>query len=90
MNANCSFRRLTLIIAEIIETRVNDILEINRATIYHQININKDTFIVHQEVVHLYQHNKEKSEKIELLNNQKLKDKDSMISQLLKIKNKFS
>ena len=72
-------------IAEILETPVNDILEINPNNIYHQTNNDNGTFIGHQEVEHLYQDNKEKSEKIELLYEERLKDKDIMITQLQKI-----
>jgi transcriptional regulator with XRE-family HTH domain len=76
-------------IAEILETPVNDILEINPNNIYHQNNNDNGTFIGHQEVEHLYQDNKEKSEKIELLYEQRLKDKDSMIAQLQKMLEKL-
>ncbi len=78
-------------IAEILETPVNDILEINPNNIYNQ-NYNHDnvTVIAHQEVEHLYQENKEKSEKIELLYEARLNDKDNMIGQLQKIIEKLS
>ncbi len=73
-------------IAEILEAPVNDILEINPNNIYNQNNNHDNvTVIAHQEVEHLYQDNKEKSEKIELLYEQRLKDKDAMIAQLQKM-----
>jgi transcriptional regulator with XRE-family HTH domain len=77
-------------IAEILETPVNDLLEINPNNIYHQNNNNTGTFIGHQEVEHLYNDNKEKSEKIELLYEARLNDKDNMIEQLQKIIEKLS
>ena len=51
-------------IAEILETPVNDILELQPNTVYNQTNNDKGTFIGHQEVAHLYQDNKELTEKI--------------------------
>ena len=74
-------------IAEILETPVYDILEINPNNIYNQTN--NDNAIGHQEVAHLHQDNKEKSEKIELLYEERLKDKDVMIAQLQKIVDKM-
>lgn len=74
-------------IAEILETPVNDILEINPNNIYHQTN--NDNAIGHQEVAHLHQDNREKSEKIALLYEERLKDKDAIITQLQKIIDKF-
>ena len=65
-------------------------MEINPNNVYHQTNNDNGTFIGHQEVAHLYQNNKDKSEKIELLYQQRLKDKDSMIVQLQKIVDKLS
>ena len=76
-------------IAEILETPVNDILEINPNNIYHQTNNDNGTFIGHQEVAHLHQDNREKTEKIELLYEERLKDKDAIIAQLQKIIDKF-
>lgn len=75
-------------IAEILETPVNDLLEINPNNIYHQIN--NDNAIGHQEVEHLYQDNKEKSKKIELMYEARLNDKNNMIGQLQKIIEKLS
>ncbi len=76
-------------IAEILETPVVDILDINPNTMYNQNNNDKGTFIGHQQVEHLYQENKEKSEKIEQLYESRLKDKDVMIAQLQKIIDKL-
>ncbi len=76
-------------IAEILETPVNDILEINPNNIDHQTNNDNGTFIGHQEVAHLHQDNREKSEKIALLYEERLKDKDAIIAQLQKIIDKF-
>ena len=72
-------------IAEILETPVVDLLDINPNTIYNQTNNDSATFIGHQQVEHLYQENKEKSEKIEQLYESRLKDKDLLIVQLQKI-----
>jgi transcriptional regulator with XRE-family HTH domain len=72
-------------IAEILETPVVDILDINPNTMYNQNNNDKGTFIGHQQVEHLYQENKEKTEKIEQLYESRLKDKDVMIAQLQKL-----
>lgn len=72
-------------IAAILETPVVDILDINPNTLYNQNNNDNGTFIGHQQVEHLYQENKEKSEKIEQLYESRLKDKDVMIEQLQKI-----
>jgi transcriptional regulator with XRE-family HTH domain len=72
-------------IAEILETPVVDILDINPNTMYNQNNNYKGTFIGHQQVEHLYQENKEKTEKIEQLYESRLKDKDVMIAQLQKL-----
>ena len=51
-------------IAEILETPVNDILEINPNSIYNQTNNDNGTFIGYQEVAHLHQENKEITEKL--------------------------
>ncbi|TRX04175.1 hypothetical protein [Flavobacterium gawalongense] len=60
-------------------------MAINPNTIYHQTN--NDYAIGDQEVENIYQDNKEKSEKIELLYEERLKDKDNMITQLQNIIN---
>lgn len=72
-------------ITEILETPVMDILDIDPNNIYHQNNNEKGTFIGHQEVQHLYQDNKEKTEKIEMLYEARLTDKDEMIATLQRI-----
>ncbi|OAE91992.1 helix-turn-helix transcriptional regulator [Flavobacterium psychrophilum] len=72
-------------IAEILETAVEDFLDIAATNIYHQTNQDTGTFIGHQEVQNLYQENKEKSEKINALYELRLKDKEGMIVQLQKI-----
>jgi transcriptional regulator with XRE-family HTH domain len=69
-------------IAKILETSVVDILDINPNTIYNQNNHDNGTFIGHQEVQNLYQDNKDKSEKIELLYEQRLKDQAEIIALL--------
>jgi transcriptional regulator with XRE-family HTH domain len=64
-------------IAEIIEAKIEDLLDIQADKIYHQTN--NDNAVGYQEVQNLYQDNKEKSEKIELLYESRLKDKDFII-----------
>lgn len=76
-------------IAEILETPVEVFLEINANNIYNQNNNESGRFIGHQEVQNLYQENKDKSEKIELLFVQRLKDKDDLIFQLKKMLEKL-
>jgi len=49
-------------IAEILETKVGDILEVNPSNVYHQDL--HDYSIGHQEAQNLYEDNKEKIEKI--------------------------
>ena len=70
-------------IAEILETPVVDILDINPNTLYNQ-TLN-DNAIIYQNFDNLYQENKEKSEKIEQLYESRLKDKDALIAQLQKM-----
>ena len=74
-------------IAEILETPVENFLDINPNNIYNQDL--KDNAVGHQEVQNLYHDNKEKSEKIEQLYESRLKDKDIMIAQLQKIIDKL-
>lgn len=50
-------------IAEIIEAKVEDLLDIKAENIYNQTNADLGTFIGHQEVQNLYQDNKEVNEK---------------------------
>ncbi len=70
-------------IANILETPVEKFLEINPNNVYNQDL--KDNAVGHQEVQTIYQENKEKSEKIEILYEARLKDKDLIIAQLQKI-----
>ena len=73
-------------IAEILETAVEDFLDITATNIYNQTNNHDNaTVIAHQEVQNLYQENKEKSEKITQLYELRLKDKEDMIVQLKKM-----
>ncbi len=77
-------------IAEILGTSIEEFLDINPNNIYNQtLNHDNVTVIAHQEVQNLYQDNKDKSEKIELLFEARLKDKDAMIAQLQKIIDKL-
>jgi transcriptional regulator with XRE-family HTH domain len=76
-------------IAEILETNVEEFLDVNPNNIYNQTNNDTGTFIGHQEVQNLYQENKEKTEKIELLYESWLKDKEEMNKELIKIINKL-
>lgn len=73
-------------IAEILETPVYDLLDVTPNNIYNQQNF-YDTSIGHQEVQNLYQENKDKTEKIENLYEERLKDKDKMIEQLQSVIN---
>lgn len=77
-------------IAEILETSVVDLLEVNPSNVYNQTQSeNKEndnvTFIGHQEVENLYQENKDKTEKIEQLYQVIIKEKDETIAVLKKI-----
>ncbi len=74
-------------IANILETPVEKFLEINPNNVYNQDL--KDNAVGHQEVQTIYQDNKEKSEKIEILYEARLKDKDLMIAHLQKIIDRF-
>jgi transcriptional regulator with XRE-family HTH domain len=76
-------------IAKILETPVEQFLEINPNNIYHQNNNDNGTFVGHQEVQNLYQDNKDKSDKIELLFEARLQDKDALIEQLKKMLEKL-
>ncbi len=67
-------------IAEILETPIENFLDINPNNIYNQ-TLN-DSSIIYQDFENLHQDNKEKSEKIERLYESRLKDKDVMIAQL--------
>lgn len=70
-------------ISEILETPVENFLDINPNTIYHQ-TLN-DNAIIYQDFENLYQDNKEKTEKIVQLYEARLQDKNDMIAQLKKI-----
>ncbi len=77
-------------IANILETPVEKFLEIPVKEYKQEIHGNEAvTAIAHQEVQTMHQDNKEKSEKIELLYESRLKDKDIMITQLQKIIDKL-
>ncbi len=71
-------------IAEILETPVYELLDVNPNNIYNQQYF-YDTSVGHQEIQNLYQENKDKTGKIELLYEERLKDKDKMIEQLQNI-----
>ncbi len=75
-------------IANILETPVEKFLEINPNNVYNQ-DI-KENGVGYQDIENFYADNKEKSEKIELLYESRLKDKDAMIVQLQKIIEKLS
>lgn len=68
-------------IAEILDTPVYELLDVNPNNIYNQQNF-YDASVGHQEIQNLYQENKDKTEKIETLYEERLKDKDKMIEQL--------
>ena len=70
-------------IAQILEAKIEDLLDIKADKIYKQ-DINENG-IGYQAIEHFYADNKEKSEKIEQLYESRLKDKDVMIAQLQKI-----
>lgn len=70
-------------IANILETPIEKFLEINPNNVYNQ-DI-KENGVGYQDIENFYADNKEKSEKIELLYEARLKDKDAMIAQLQKI-----
>jgi transcriptional regulator with XRE-family HTH domain len=69
-------------IADILETKVEELLEVNSNNIYHQNNNDTGTFIGHQEVQNLYEDNKEKTQIIIALYEERLKDKDELIAVL--------
>ncbi len=70
-------------IANILETPIEKFLEINPNNVYNQ-DI-KENGVGYQDIENFYADNKEKSEKIEILYEARLKDKDLMIAQLQKI-----
>ncbi len=78
-------------IAEILETPVEEFLEVPTRDYKQEIHGNdKVTAIAHQEVQNLYQDNKDKSDKIELLFEARLKDKDDLIFQLKRMLEKLA
>lgn len=68
-------------IAEILEAPVYELLDVTPNNIYNQQNF-YDASVRYQDIQNLYQENMEKSEKIEKLYEERLKDKDKMIEQL--------
>lgn len=72
-------------IAEILETKVGDLLEVNPNNVYNQNNYEQGTFIGHQQVQNLYEDNKDKTDKIIQLYEARLQDKDRLIVQLEKM-----
>ncbi|WP_310554788.1 helix-turn-helix domain-containing protein [Flavobacterium sp.] len=75
-------------ISEILETPVEDFLNINPNNIYNQ-TLN-DNAIIYQDFENLYQDNKEKTEKIAQLYEARLQDKNDAIIELKKIIEKLS
>ena len=71
-------------ISEILETPVYELLDVNPNNIYNQQNF-YDASVGHQEIQNLYQENRDKTDKIESLYEERLKDKDIMIEQLQEI-----
>ncbi|MFY1046389.1 helix-turn-helix domain-containing protein [Chryseobacterium sp. GP-SGM7] len=68
-------------IADILEAPVYELLDANPNNIYNQQNF-YDASVGYQDIQNLYQENKDKTEKIETLYEERLKDKDKMIEQL--------
>jgi len=68
-------------ISNILETPVYELLDGVPNNVYNQQYF-YDTSVGHQEIQNLYQENKEKTEKIEALFEERLKDKDKIIQQL--------
>ncbi|QQV04080.1 helix-turn-helix domain-containing protein [Chryseobacterium sp. FDAARGOS 1104] len=68
-------------IAEILEAPVYELLDVNPNNIYNQQNF-YDASVGYQDIQNLYQENKDKTDKIESLYEERLKDKDKMIEQL--------
>ena len=71
-------------IAQILEAKVVDILGINPNSQLNQTN-NENATGYQQQIENYFQESKERSEKIEQLYENRLKDKDLMIDQLQKI-----
>ena len=73
-------------IAEILEVKVGDILDIQPNNQFNQINRESSTgYLQHQEIQNMYQENKEQNEKIIALYEERIKDKDLLIEQLQKM-----
>ncbi len=68
-------------ISNILETHVYELLDGVPNNVYNQQYF-YDISVGHQEIQNLYQENKEKTEKIEALFEERLKDKDKIIQQL--------
>lgn len=68
-------------ISKILETPIYEFLDVIPNNIYNQQYF-YDTSIGHQEIQNLYQESKEKTQKIETLYEERLNDKDKLISQL--------
>ena len=70
-------------ISQILETKLEDLLDLNTDKLYKQEI--RENGIGCQDIEHFYAENKEKSQKIESLFEARLKDKDIMINQLQSI-----
>ncbi len=71
-------------IAEILETTIGELLDIQPKNQLHQVNQDNATGYL-QQIENFHQENKEKFEKIEALYEARLKDKDLIIAQLQEI-----
>lgn len=69
-------------LAEILSTPVTELLEESAKNVFHQNNNDNGTFIGNQEIQNLYQENKEMNDKIILLYEERLKDKEALIEAL--------
>jgi len=69
-------------IAEILETKLGDILEVNSNAIFYENIKDKVTFAGHLEIQKLYKENKDKSDKIIALYEACLVGKDELIEKL--------
>lgn len=70
-------------IAQILEAKVEDILDVKSDKTYHQTN--NDNATGYQKIEHLYQGNKEKSDKIEFLYEERIKEQAITIAQLMTV-----
>lgn len=71
-------------LAEIMEAPITDFLDVKPNNVFHQNNNNRGTFIGNQDIQNMYQENREKTEKIIALYEERLKDKDQLIEVLSK------